>query len=139
MEPIRPPELHWSSWRSTAVKSVRIALLVGFAVGLLLAQPGAAQESNPVCEDDSGTLADMIEGFIQITTGLGIMGLLVVWQADSLMEMFTLSQEQKASLKRHKRSALKSAAILVLLGPVFTVAASAMSLPIADCVTLIPF
>jgi len=37
----------------------------------------------------------MIEGFFQITTALGIMGLVVVWQADSLVDMFTLDPEQK--------------------------------------------
>ena len=67
------------------------------------------------------------------------MGLLVVWQADSLMEMFTLSREQKTALKQHKRGALKSAGVLVLLGPLFTIARSMMGLPIAECVNLIPF
>jgi hypothetical protein len=81
----------------------------------------------------------MIEGFVQLTTGLGVMGLLIIWQADSLLQMFTLSQEQQAGLKRHKRSALKSAAILVLLGPLFTLLGSSMELPIADCVDLVPF
>jgi len=36
----------------------------------------------------------MIEGFFQLTTALGIVGLAIVWQADSLIEMFTLQQEQ---------------------------------------------
>jgi hypothetical protein len=67
------------------------------------------------------------------------MGLLVVWQSDSLMEIFTLNREQKASIKQHKRTALKSTATLVLLGPLFTLAGSGMGLPIADCVNLIPF
>jgi hypothetical protein len=81
----------------------------------------------------------MIEGFVQLTTGLGVMGLLVVWQADSLVEMFTVGQEQQRSLKRHKRSALKSAVVLVALGPLFTVMGSMMELPVADCVDVIPF
>lgn len=108
---------------------------------LLAAQPALAQETaaNPVCQDDSGTLSKMIEGFIQLTTALGVMGLLVVWQADSLMEIFTLSREQKASFKQHKRTAMKSTATLVLLGPLFTVASSSMGLPIAQCVDLVPF
>jgi hypothetical protein len=94
---------------------------------------------NPICAEDTGTLVDMIEGFVQVTTGLGVMGLLIIWQADSLLQMFTHSQEQQAGLKRHKRSALKSAAILVLLGPLFTLLGSSMELPIADCVDLVPF
>jgi hypothetical protein len=81
----------------------------------------------------------MIEGFVQLTTGLGVMGLLVVWQSDSVMEVFTLNREQKASLKQHKRAALKSTMTIVLLGPLFTLAGSSMGLPIAQCVDLIPF
>ncbi|MDR9381517.1 MAG: hypothetical protein RI560_07585 [Natronomonas sp.] len=107
-------------------------------LSLVAVEPALAQ-SNPVCTDDSGTLVDMIEGFVQLTTGLGVMGLLVVWQADSLMEMFTLGHDQQASLKQHKRNALKSAAVLVLLGPLFTLMGSSMELPVADCVDLIPF
>jgi hypothetical protein len=105
---------------------------------LLAATPAAAQ-TNPVCTDDSGTLQNMIEGFVQITTALGLMGLLVVWQAESLMEMFTLSRDQKRSIKQHKRGAMRSAATLVVIGPLFTVAGSAMDLPLAQCVDLVPF
>lgn len=116
-------------------------LVTTLLLTLLAAQPALAQDSatNPVCQDDSGTLADMIEGFVRLTTGLGVMGLLVVWQSDSLMEIFTLNREQKASLKQHKRTALKSTMTIVLLGPLFTLAGSSMGLPIAQCVDLIPF
>lgn len=116
--------------------SLVIALVSVVAVGPAAAQSGA---SNPVCQDDSDTLASMIEGFVQITTGLGLMGLLVVWQSDALMSMFTFGREQKAKLKEHKRGAMRSAATLVVLGPLFTVSGSAMGLPIAQCVDLIPF
>jgi hypothetical protein len=81
----------------------------------------------------------MIEGFFQLTTGLGIVGLAVVWQADSLIEMFTLNPEQKKGLKRHKRSAMKSAVVLVVLGPLYTVAGLMMGLPLAQCVDLVPW
>ena len=120
-------------------RAFRILIAVIVGVSLLVAMPAAAQETNPICQDDSGTLTNMLEGFVQLTTGLGLMGLLVIWQADSLMEMFTLSREQKTALKQHKRGALKSAGILVLLGPLFTLAGSMMGLPIAECVNLIPF
>ena len=33
----------------------------------------------------------MIEGFFWLTTTLDIVGLAVVWQADSLIEMFTIT------------------------------------------------
>ena len=119
----------------------RVLVLTVFLLTVIAAQPALAQDStsNPVCQDDFGTLADMIEGFVQLTTGLGVMGLLVVWQSDSLMEIFTLNREQRTFLKQHKRTALKSTATLVLIGPLFTVAGSSMDLPIAQCVDLIPF
>lgn len=107
-------------------------------LGLLLSQPAAAQESNPVCTDESGTLTNMIEGFIQLTTALGLVGLLVVWQAEELAEMAMVSQEQKRNLKKHKVNAVKSAAVLVTLGPLYTVAGRVMDLPIAQCVDLVP-
>ncbi|WP_049917048.1 hypothetical protein [Halogeometricum pallidum] len=108
-----------------------VALLSLFAVSPVAAQTGA------VCSADK--LPSMIEGFFQLTTGLGIVGVAVVWQADSLIEMFTLNSEQKKGLKRHKRSAMKSAVILLVLGPLYTVAGSMMSLPLADCVNLTPW
>jgi len=105
-------------------------------VTLIAVQPAAAQ-SSAVCSADN--LPSMIEGFFQLTTALGLVGLAVVWQADSLIEMFTLSPERKKGLKRHKRSAMKSAVILVVLGPLYTVAGSMMNLPLATCVDLVPW
>lgn len=126
--------------RWTARSMCHLLLVLGL-VSTLAVGPAAAQSdsSNPVCQDESDTLANMIEGFVQITTGLGIMGLLVVWQSDALLSMFTFGREQKARLKEHKRGAMRSAATLVVLGPLFTVGGSAMGLPIAQCVDLIPF
>jgi hypothetical protein len=111
------------------------------------AEPVVAQDdgsgddtaTNPICQDSSDTLANMIEGFVQITTALGLMGLLVVWQLDELVEMLTLNREQKAKIKQHKRGAGRSALVLLVLGPLFSVAGSTMQLPIAQCVDLIPF
>ena len=135
---LRPNVVQFANYAG-GTRALRILIAVIVGVSLLAATPAAAQETNPICQDDSGTLTNMLEGFVQLTTGLGLMGLLVVWQADSLMEMFTLSREQKTALKQHKRGALKSAGILVLLGPLFTLAGSMMGLPIAECVNLIPF
>jgi hypothetical protein len=78
----------------------------------------------------------MIEGFFRLSTTIGIVGLVVVWQADSFVDIFTFSVEQKRALKQHKRSAMKSAVILILLGPLYTVGGSMMGLPLADCITL---
>ena len=105
-------------------------------LSLVAVEPAAAQ-TNAVCTADN--LPGMIEGFFQLTTAVGIVGLAVVWQADSLIEMFTLNPEQKEGLKRHKRSAMKSAVVLVVLGPLYTVAGAVMGLPLAQCVDLVPW
>ncbi|WP_226008280.1 hypothetical protein [Natrinema salinisoli] len=118
---------------SRILKQVALAIVL---LSLFTVQPVSAQ-SNAVCSADN--LPSMIEGFFQLTTALGIVGLAIVWQADSLIEMFTLNPEQKKGLKRHKRSAMKSAVILVVLGPLYTVAGSMMSLPLAECVDLVPW
>ena len=113
----------------TGVLSLGLLLIV--AVDPVLAQDGV------VCEAEG--LPEMISGFFQITTALGILGLVVVWQADSLAEMFTMNVDQKKSLKQHKRTAMKSAIILVILGPLYTVAGAAMGLPLAECVDFVPW
>ncbi|MFB9823872.1 hypothetical protein [Halobaculum roseum] len=131
-DPERSSERDSSSGSSLHRQAVvTVVLLSLFAV-----QPAAAQ-TNAVCSADN--LPSMIEGFFQLTTALGIVGLAIVWQADSLIEMFTLNPEQKKGLKRHKRSAMKSAVVLVVLGPLYTVAGSMMGLPLAQCVDLVPW
>ncbi|GAB7010755.1 hypothetical protein JCM31271_26980 [Halorubrum trueperi] len=96
----------------------------------------AAQES-AVC--DVERLPGMISGFFQLTTAIGLIGLVVVWQADSLIELFTVRREQREGIKRHKRTALRSTVILIVLGPLYTVAGSVMNLPLAECVDLTPW
>lgn len=121
---------------SRTPRLARQTALTVLVVSLVAVQPAAAQ-TNAVCTAES--LPEMIEGFFQLTTALGIIGLAIVWQADSLIEMFTLQRDQKEGLKRHKRSAMKSAVVLVVLGPLYTVAGSMMGLPLADCVNLVPW
>ena len=113
-----------------------IHLVVGVLFFSIIAVEPVQAES-AVCEADR--LPEMISGFFQVTTALGIMGLVVAWQADSLAEMFTLNPEQREALKRHKRTALKSTIILLVLGPLYTVAGSMMNLPLAECVDLVPW
>jgi len=129
-EPRIDDESFLPTWR------LRQAVIATVLLTLVAVQPVAAQ-GNAVCSADK--LPGMIEGFFQLTTGLGIVGLALVWQADSLAEMFTLNPEQKKGFKRHKRSAMKSAVVLVALGPLYTVAGSMMGLPLADCVNLVPW
>lgn len=118
-----------SRWLARSIGSLVV-------LSIIAVQPALAQDG-VVCEAEQ--LPSMISGFFQLTTGLGIMGLVVVWQADSLAEMFTMSPEQKKGFKRHKRTALKSTIILLVLGPLYTVAGSVMGLPLAECVDLVPW
>lgn len=115
---------------------IRQAVTVVVVLGIIAVDPALAQD-DVVCEAEQ--LPGMISGFFQITTAIGIVGLVVVWQADSLAEMFTMNPEQKKGLKQHKRTALKSAVILLILGPLYTVAGSAMGLPLAECVDFVPW
>ncbi|OIB57335.1 hypothetical protein [Natrialba sp. SSL1] len=115
---------------------IRQAVTVLVVLSIIAVDPVLAQD-DVVCEAEQ--LPGMISGFFQITTALGIVGLVVVWQADSLAEMFTMNPEQKKGLKQHKRTALKSAVILLILGPLYTVAGSAMGLPLAECVDFVPW
>jgi len=130
------PPIGQSSSTGLRQRVLRSGLVSFLVLSLVAVDPVLAQDS-VVC--DAEGLPDMISGFFQITTALGIMGLVVVWQADSLVEMFTMNIEQKKSLKQHKRTAMKSAVILVILGPLYTVAGSAMGLPLAECVDLVPW
>ncbi|WP_394358948.1 hypothetical protein [Halapricum desulfuricans] len=108
-------------------------------LSLIAIEPALAQQTSQSAVCNADNLPGMIEGFFQLTTGLGIVGLAIVWQADSLIEMFTLNPDQKKGLKRHKRSAMKSAVVLVILGPLYTVAGSMMGLPLAQCIDLVPW
>jgi hypothetical protein len=126
--------------KTTARNTVGLKLPFTVAALLLITvEPALAQQTSQSAVCSADNLPGMIEGFFQLTTGLGIVGLAVVWQADSLIEMFTLDLDQKKGLKNHKRSAMKSAVVLVILGPLYTVAGSMMGLPLAQCVDLVPW
>jgi len=128
---------HRSTTGSVSVsRLVRQAAITTVLLSVIAVQPALAQD-NAVCSADN--LPSMIEGFFQLTTALGIVGLAIVWQADSLIEMFTLNPDQKKGIKRHKRSAMKSAVVLLVLGPLYTVAGTMMNLPLAECVNLVPW
>lgn len=123
-------------------RSLRVLLFTIVILGVFTVQPAVAEETTNnatgiVCGAEK--LPDMVEGFFELTTGFGVLGLVIVWQGDSLLSMFTLSPEQKKGLKRHKRTALKSTIVLLTLGPLYTVAGSTMGLPMAECIDLVPW
>ena len=136
-KPTRAELEPWLTTIPTTIKRLARRGAVGCLLLSMVAVEPAAAQTNAVCTADN--LPEMIEGFFQLTTAVGIVGLAVVWQADSLIEMFTLNPEQKEGLKRHKRSAMKSAVVLVVLGPLYTVAGAVMGLPLAQCVDLVPW
>lgn len=117
-------------------RRTRRGLLAGIVLLLVAVEPALAQ-TNAVCQADG--LPEVITGFFQLTTGIGLIGFVVVWQADSLIAMFTISPDHRERLKRHKRVALKSTVVLLVLGPLFTVAGATMGLPLAECVDLVPW
>lgn len=133
MSAIVPPSL---SVRVPLRAACRRAVVGCLVLTVVAVDPVAAQES-AVCEAER--LPEMISGFFQLTTAIGLMGLVVVWQADSLIELFTMRREQREGLKRHKRTALRSTVVLLVLGPLYTVAGSVMNLPLAECVDLVPW
>jgi len=53
------------------------------ALSLIAVEPALAQQTSQSAVCSADNLPGMIEGFFQLTTGLGIVGLAVVWQADS--------------------------------------------------------
>ena len=136
------PESDTTSNQKTPKSTTRLGLKLFFtitALSITAVEPALAQETSQSAVCSADNLPGMIEGFFQLTTALGIVGLAVVWQADSLIEMFTLNPDQKKGLKQHKRSAMKSTVVLVVLGPLYTVAGSMMGLPLAQCVDLVPW
>lgn len=104
------------------------------ALSLIAVEPALAQEA--VC--DATGLPQMVSGFFQLTTGIGLLGVVVVWQANSLAEMFTMAPDQRERLKQYRQQALKSGLVLLVLGPLYSVAGSMMGLPLASCVDLTP-
>ncbi|ELZ27056.1 hypothetical protein C474_16939 [Halogeometricum pallidum JCM 14848] len=110
-----------------------------FVLLLAAVDPALAQTTDQsiVCQADG--LSTMISGFFQLTTGLGVIGLVIVWQGNSLMEMFSFGLDAREKIKRHKRTAFKSTGMLLVLGPLYTVAGSTMGLPLASCVDLAPW
>jgi hypothetical protein len=133
MPAIDPPAL---STRVSVRAACRRVVLSGLILAVVAVDPVAAQQS-AVCEAER--LPGMISGFFQLTTAVGLIGLVVVWQADALIELFTMREEGRKALKRHKWTALRSAVILLVLGPLYTVAGSTMNLPLAGCVDLVPW
>lgn len=114
-----------------------LGVFVSPALGQEETETSQEQENPNICKSEE--LTTMIEGFFRVTTTLGALGLGIVLQADSFAEMFTLSQDQRRGLQRHKRQALRSALVLFVLGPVYTYAGPIMGLPLASCIDLIPW
>jgi hypothetical protein len=104
---------------------------------VLFSQPASAQ--SVVCQDTSGTLPGLIEGAILLIVGVGIMAAVVVYFADTLMEMLAFGMERRQQIKQHKRTVYRSAALLVVGGPLLAVMGPTLGLPFAECVDLIPF
>jgi hypothetical protein len=104
---------------------------------VLLSQPASAQ--SVICQDTSGTLPGLIEGAILLIVGVGIMTAVVVYFADTLLQMLAIDPPARQQIKEHKRTVYKSTALLVVAGPLLAVMGPTLGLPFAECVDLIPF
>ena len=125
-------------------RSVRVVLIGALALSLLAA-PAAAQEgdsgaSSDLCGTDG--MADMtriVEGAIQLMWALGMMGAVVMYKADTVVEIVARGPEQRKQVKKHKQQIIGSSVVLILLGPFVEVAGAVMNIPIASCVSVIPW
>lgn len=116
----------------------RIGVAAILALLLVAVDPAlAADSTNAICSTEK--LPNAIEGFFELTTAFGFVGVIVVWQGSSLLEMFTLSPEQKKELRYRKRDAFRSMVVIFALGPVYTIAGPRMGLPLANCIDLVPW
>lgn len=119
------------------LRAVGLSIFIGLVVVVTPVAAETSSSANPIC--NAAKLPGIIEGFFQLTTAIGIMGLVLVWQVDTVIEMFKPAPEQREAVRRHKRTAAKSAGIVTALGPMYTVAGSIMGLPLATCVNLAPW
>ena len=92
MSAIDPPAL---STRVSVRAACRRVVLSGLILAVVAVDPVAAQQS-AVCEAER--LPGMISGFFQLTTAVGLIGLVVVWQADALIELFPMREEGRKAL-----------------------------------------
>jgi hypothetical protein len=124
---------------STGWFTARKAFLTMFSLTVLsmvAVQPVMGQ-ATIVCNGGSATqLGELLQRFFQLTTLVGILGVFAIWQGGSLAEIITLSQKQKRNIKQHKSSSLKAAVVLVLIGPLFSVASSGLVGGSMDCLDL---
>lgn len=136
--PTRPTPVT-SPGRPTGSRIALLVVVAGPLLALLAVEPVAAQSAPPVCSDGSGTLPNVIEGFIQVTTALGLLGLLVVWQADAITENLVIGIEGKRRITQQKLRTAKTSAALVFLGTLCILASQTMHLPLAHCIDPVPF
>lgn len=116
-----------------------LAVLAGPLLALLAVDPVAAESPPPVCSADSGTLPSLIEGFIQLTTALGLLGLLAVWQADTITDRLVIGIEGQRRLTQQKLRTAKRSATLVILGTLLILASQLNHLLITHCTNPVPF
>jgi hypothetical protein len=122
---------------------VLLILFLGLTMGV--AQPAMADHNsggsttNPICQDKSHTLAQMIEGVILITVSFGPIGLLLALLVGEIKDMATFSREQKAKAKEFKRSAARSGVAIMILPAIIVIFLLAIGVPNPQCVDLIPF
>lgn len=122
--------------------SARVAIPLLALIAFVAIAPATAAAADPVPLQSSSTddicstdIPSYLSTFMELTTILGLVGLVAVWQMDTLAELLTMNPRQKRNLKQHKRSSAKSGVVLLVLGPVFSVFIRMMDVGLGSCFT----
>lgn len=137
----------------TRIVSIALALTVLLTIGTGAAL--AADDPDEIDKNDSmfcnkegpsGTSApydwtgtptpigSVVETFISLLFGIGLLGVFVVWQGSAIGNILSLDRNQKRRIKRYRGSATKSFAILVIIGPLFTILTNVLGMKAVDCI-----
>jgi uncharacterized membrane protein len=109
-------------------------LTIGSAV---LSQPVTAQSA--ICQEALSLPPRLIEGAIVLLVCVGISIAVTVYLATTLLGMVDIGPVGRQQVDQHKRAAYRSAALLIIGGPLLAVVGRLFKIPSTGCIDLIPF
>lgn len=117
----------------------RLARRVGILTtgSAVLSQPVTAQRA--ICQEALSIPPGLIEGAIVLLVGVGISIAVIVYLATGLLGMVEIGPVGRQQVDQHKRVAYRSAALLIIGGPLLVVVGRLLELPSTECIDLIPF
>lgn len=100
---------------------------------------GVAATSSPATLCDTSFLPGLLNAVIQFSVyGAGAFAF-ATYVSTNALEALPIGQQQKNWAKQKRGSAIKGAGKVFAIGPVLTILLNAANLPLASCVTLVPF